>query len=320
MKYYIGIDLGATKIKLGVLNNGLKIIKKLELETKDFPQKKLLILALRDNVLSLINNFKIKPEALGIGVPGLVNPYKGLIYYLVNIPGWENVYLRRILESYFDFPVFIDNDVNVMALAELYCGRAKGKKNVICLTLGTGVGGGLILDGKLYRGTTFSAGEIGHIPLNEDGPKCNCGGVACLERYVGNRYIVEEAVRKIKDGYSTIISDLIKNDFSKLTSEILSYALKNKDPVAEEIWENVGKKIGIVLAGVVNLLNPELIIIGGGISQVGEFLFKTIRETLRERAMSIPKEKVKIVSAKLKDNAGIIGAGILAKEGIRRLR
>ena len=301
-KFYIGIDVGATRIKLGLLDSNLKIIKKIELETKNYPTKESLILALKDKISFLKNNFKIK--AIGIGVPGLVNPHKGLIYYLVNIPGWKNVYLKKILEGFLNIPVFIDNDVNLMALAELHSGRAKGKKNVICLTLGTGVGGGLILEGKLYRGASFSAGEIGHIPLNEEGPKCNCGGIACLERYVGNRYIVERAKEEIKNKtFPSLIPELIKNDFSKLDPEILSFALKKNDPLAKKIWEETGRKIGIALSGVVNLLNPEMIIIGGGVSGVGKFLFETIRKTIKERAMSVPAKKVKVVSAKLKNNA-----------------
>lgn len=321
MVYYIGVDIGATKIKFGVLSNSLKIIKRSELNTGDYCGKFPLILAIKDTIFALIRNYKTKPVAVGIGVPGLVEPHKGLIHYLVNIPGWENVYLKRILENYLKVPVFLDNDVNVMALAELYAGCAKGNKNVICITLGTGVGGGLILEGKLYRGATFSAGEIGHIPLNEDGPLCNCGGKACLERYVGNRYIVEEAINRIKNcKIPTIIPGLIKNDYSRLNPEILSLALKKGDSLAKKIWQDVGEKIGIVLAGVVNLLNPEKIIIGGGVAGAGEILFEAIRKTIKKRAMRGPVEKVKVVSARLRENAGIIGAGVLAKEEVKRRR
>lgn len=318
MDYYIGIDIGATKTKFGLLDENLNLLKKSELDTKFFPNKKSLIFALKNEIFSLSKVFKVKPKGVGIGVPGLVNPYKGFIYYLVNISGWENVNLKKILQDTLKIPIFIDNDVNVMALAELYLGRAKGMKNVVCLTLGTGVGGGLILEGKLYRGATFSAGEIGHIPLNETGPTCNCGGIACLERYVGNQYIVDKTIEMIKRRKDkTMILDLIENDFSKLNPEVLSVALKKNDPLAKEIWEEVGKKIGIALSGVVNLLNPELIVVGGGMSKVGKFLFKSIEETVKERAMCVPSKQVKVVSAKLKENAGIIGAGILAKEGLK---
>ncbi|MCM8765520.1 MAG: ROK family protein [Candidatus Omnitrophica bacterium] len=319
MSCYIGVDLGATCIKLALLAEDWKVVKRIELSTADFPKKSLLIRSLEKHILRLGESLKVKPKGVGIGVPGLVDPEKGLIHYLVNIPGWENVHLKKILEKSLEVPVFIDNDVNLMALAELCIGQAKGKKNVVCITLGTGVGGGLVLEGKLYRGTSFSAGEIGHIPLNETGPVCNCGGIACLERYVGNRYIIEKARDKLKQRSSSIISDLIKDDFSRLTPEILSRALKKGDSLAKEIWQDIGRKIGIVLSGVVNLLNPEMIIIGGGIAQVGEVLFKTIKETIKKRAMRIPAEKVSIVPAKLKKDAGLIGAAILVKlEGARR--
>ncbi|MFN7170938.1 MAG: ROK family protein, partial [Candidatus Omnitrophota bacterium] len=140
MSYYIGIDLGATRTKFGLLNDEFKLLRYAEFNTPEFPGKKLLIQALEKQILHLREKIKFKPKAIGIGVPGLVNPEKGLVYYLVNIPGWENVYLKRRLENSLGVPVFIDNDVNVMALAELYFGRAKGKKNVLCITLGTGVG------------------------------------------------------------------------------------------------------------------------------------------------------------------------------------
>ncbi len=317
MKYFIGIDIGATRIKLGVLDSDFRIIKRRELDTSAFTAKGMLIEALTEAVIHLRRGLRKKISAIGIGVPGLVNPHRGFIHYLVNIPGWENVPLKRILAGRLGTPVFLDNDVNVMALAELYRGRAKGKRNVVCLTLGTGVGGGIILEGRLYRGTNFSAGELGHIPLNEEGPACNCGGKACLERYVGNRYIVEKALEKIKKApLPTIIPDLIKNDFSRLTPEVLSIALKKGDLLAKEIWQEVGRRVGIGLSGIVNLLNPDMFIIGGGIAGAGEVLFNAVRKTVKERAMRIPAETVEIVPSKLKGNAGIIGAVVLAKLGL----
>lgn len=318
MKYYIGIDIGATNIKIGLLDTDFKIFKKKKLSTAEFQNKEAVIEALVKTVFLFQKEAKCKIKAMGIGAPGLIDPEKGIIHYLVNISGWKDVPLRKILERRLKMPVFVDNDVNVMALAELYRGRAKGKKNVVCLTLGTGVGGGLILEGRLYRGSTFSAGEIGHIPLNENGPGCNCGGKACLERYVGNRYIIEEVLEKLKKApLPTIIPDLVKDDLSKVNPEILSMAVRKGDLLAKEAWQGVGRHIGNCLAGIVNLLNPEMIIIGGGIAGAGEILFDTIRKTVKERAMPVPAQAVKIVPAKLKEDAGLIGAAVLVKERLK---
>jgi glucokinase len=318
MKYYIGIDIGATDIKAGLLNSNLKIIKRKKLDTREFPNRDSMIEAVIDLISSVRLGLKGKIKGIGIGAPGLINPEKGWIYSLVNIAGWKDVPLKRILERRLKTPIFIDNDVNVMALAELYYGRAKAKKNVVCLTLGTGVGGGIILEGKLYRGSTFSAGEIGHIPLNEDGPGCNCGGRACLERYVGNRYIVEGVLEKIRKApLPTIIPDLVKDDLAKVNPEIISIAANKGDLLARDTWQDVGRRLGINLAGIVNLLNPEMIIVGGGLAKAGEVLFNTIRKTIKERAMSVPAGIVKVVPAKLKEDAGIIGAAVLVREGLK---
>jgi len=319
MRYFIGVDMGATQVKLGLLDSNCRIVKRKRLDTAAFTGKDSLIGAIAQSIILLASGIKYKIKGIGVGAPGLVNPEKGLIHYLVNIPGWENVHLKRILESRVGLPVFIDNDVNVMALAELYHGRAKGKRNVVCLALGTGVGGGLILEGRLYRGAAFSAGELGHIPLNEEGPSCNCGGRACLERYVGNRYIIEQALDKLKKApLPTRIPELVKNDLSKINPQILSIAASRGDLLAKEIWQTVGRHIGVCLTGVVNLLNPELVVIGGGVAEAGEILFDTIRKTVNERAMSVPAQSVKIVPAKLKENAGLIGAAVLAREEIKR--
>ncbi len=317
MKYYIGVDIGATNIKIGLLDANFKILRKKKLYTPTFSNKEDLIEALVENITLFKKSSKCKIKGVGIGLPGLVNPEKGLVYRLVNISGWNNVYLKKILESRIGLPVFLDNDVNVMTLAEVRCGCARGAKNVVCITLGTGVGGGIVIEGKLYRGATFSAGEIGHIPLNEEGPLCNCGGKGCLERYVGNKYIVAGAVDKIKKApLPTKIPDLVNNDLTKLTPEILSKACRKGDLMAKEIWQNIARHIGICLAGVVNLLNPEMIVIGGGVAEAGEILFKTIEKTVKERALDLPARTVKIVAAKLKENSGLIGAAVLAKEGL----
>ena len=317
MNYYLGIDIGATNVKVGLLGKNLEIVYKRIMDTSGFLSREELIDTLVKEITLLKRKFENKIKGVGIGLPGLINPGKGLVYKLVNIPGWKDVYLKRILEKRIKLPVFIDNDVNVITLAEVTCGSAKGIKNVVCITLGTGVGGGLVIEGKLYRGTNFSAGEIGHIPLNEEGPLCNCGGKGCLERYVGNRYIIAMAVEKIKKApLPTVIPDLVENDFSKITPEILSKACRRGDLMAKEIWQNIATHIGICLAGVVNLLNPQMIVIGGGVAGAGDILFHGIKKTIRERALDLPAKTVKIVAAKLKENAGIIGAAVLAKEGL----
>ncbi len=315
--YAVGVDFGATFIKIGLVDNQGKVYFKRTIPTSTYKTKKTLIEILRKNINDIISQSRIKLNniiGVGIGVPGLVDSKKGIIHYLVNIRGWRNVKLKRILEKRLGLPVAIDNDVNVVTLGEFRFGAGKGSKNLVCLTLGTGIGGGLIIEGRLYRGSSMVAGEIGHIPINEYGPKCNCGGSACIERYVGNRYLIEEAKRLLKKEPSKIISQLVSGRLSKLTPEILTKAARLKDRLAKRVWREAGTRLGICLSGVINLLNPERIIIGGGMSKAGRFVFGPVRDAIRVRAMAFPRRDVKIVPAKLGEDAGIIGAAELVRE------
>lgn len=300
-RYIIGVDLGATNIKLGLIDRDRIILKQI-LPTKDFPSKEELLSGLCHNVSRLLAKRKVSPKdvlGLGIGAPGPVDSRKGIVYYFPNIKGWRNVPLKQIIQKKTGFPVFVDNDANLMCLAETRIGAARGKRNVVALTLGTGVGGGIVIAGQLYRGASFVAGEIGHIPLNETGPKCNCGGIACLERYIGNRYILEKAVA------------VFGRDISL---ERLTALAKQGNLKALGIWQEMAGHLGICLSGIVNFLNPEAVVIGGGVSNAGRFILDTVRKVIRMRAMPPQAKAVKILKAKLGNDAGMIGAGFLVKE------
>lgn len=314
MKYLIGVDLGGTNLKVALLDLKGEIKKKISIPTG--LGKQAVLQQMVESIEKVAEKAKVQKSAilgLGIGTPGLVDSLQGIVRGFTNIRGWRNVSLREYMERNTGFPVCIDNDVNLMALGELMCGAGQGAKNLVCLTLGTGVGGGIIIEGKLYRGSTLSAGEVGHIPVNADGPRCGCGSYGCLERYVGNAHIVERAVKAIQGGRRSLIKKLVKGKLTAITPRIIFHAAHQGDGLAEEIWEETGRYIGIALSGVINLLNPEMIVIGGGVAQVGKLLFAPIRRTVKERAMSIPAGKVKIVPAKLGEDAGLVGAGMLVK-------
>lgn len=296
----IGIDLGATFIKMGVVDRNGKIASRMTVSTKKYSiNKQYLIDAIIDNIYILLSQLQLKDKIIsgaGIGVPGPVDSEKGIVHYLTNIQGWKNVPLKAILEKKLGFNVSVDNDVNAITLGEQAFGAGKGANDVVCLTLGTGVGGGIIIDGKLYRGATMCAGEIGHMPVNERGPKCNCGGTACLERYIGNRYILENA-QKIFG--------------KKINLEDLTEMAKDGNKKAIKIWEDAAMKLAVVLTGVINLLNPDRVIIGGGVSKAGRFILSPLRKEIMKRAMAGQAKHVKIVNAKLGSDAGIIGAALL---------
>lgn len=305
VRYIFGIDLGATYGKIGLVNWKNKILVKNKFATKDYLNKKDLIEAIVKIIKDILKQKKLcKKDILGIGMglPGPIDSKNGIVHFFPNIAGWHNVPLKKIIQNKLGIPKFIDNDVNLMALAESRIGAGRGVKNIVCLTLGTGVGGGLILEGQLYRGWTLSAGEIGHVPLNENGPLCKCGGKACLERYIGNKYILQKAREKFG-----------KN----ITLETLSEKAKKGNFKAIKIWQDVGRRLGLALSGIINLLDPQIIIIGGGISAAGSVLFDSVRKTIQNRMMSEPLKDVKVVKTRLGQNASIIGATFLVREKTR---
>jgi len=306
----VGIDIGGTNIKVGLVNAAGRIVARSVLKTESCAQNKNKLIKAVINVIGdLLEEKKLKKKdvlGVGFGFPGLVNPEKGVVTFLPNIPGWKNVSLKNIIQKETGFSTFIDNDVHLVTLAEWKFGAGKGKKNLLCMTLGTGVGSGLILNGALYRGEGFVAGELGHMPLNEKGPSCNCGGEGCFERYVGNRYLMARAGK------------IFKNKNIQLPDV---FALAEHGNVrAIQFWEEVATHIGNALVGVINLLNPNLIIIGGGVANNYKYLGPTINKIIKKRSMKVQANMVKIVRAKLGDDAGIIGAQVLVKESIVRRR
>ena len=303
-KFIIGIDLGGTNLRVALLDSRYRIKDKLVLDTRRLLKKEVLIKAICGCVRGLLDENHLSQKSIagvGLGLPGPIDVRGGIVHFLPNIPGWKEVGLKNILKKKLKLPVFIDNDANLMTLAEYKLGAARGYNSAVCLTLGTGVGGGIIIGGSIYRGANNATGEIGHIPLNEEGPLCNCGGKACLETYIGNRSIEREA--RIKFG-------------RMIPLEELSALARKGDRRALTLWQAVALRLGIALAGVVNLLNPDCIVIGGGIANAGNILFAKVRRVVAKRAMPVQGAQVKILKAQLGPDAGLIGAAILVKEGL----
>jgi len=319
MDFAIGIDWGGTNVKIGLVGTDGKVYERETLKTEELIEYDSFFLKVSGSIKKIISEDK-NVLGVGVGAPGIIDSERGFIYDLPNISGWKNIDFSERLQQEVNYPVFIDNDVNVMALAEHIYGAGKGKDNVICITLGTGVGGGLILDGKLYRGTSGNAGEIGHYTIDEKGPLCGCGNKGCVETYVGNRRISEKAKALLKERPDSQILNLVSGDEDKITPKVISQAANQGDALAKEIWNEVGDFLGIVLANAVNLLNPDLIVIGGGVAKAGKILFDSIDASIKKRALKLPYEKVKIVSAALGDEAGIIGGATVVFNNMNKER
>lgn len=307
-KFILGIDLGGTNLKVALLDSRYNIRHKQIISTRGVVKKEKLIRVIVKVINKIIETYRIKRAdvlGIGLGLPGPIDIRKGIVHFFPNIPGWKEVPFRRILHLRLGLPVFLDNDANLMSLAEYKLGSGRGFKNALCITLGTGVGGGLIIEGKLYRGANFAAGELGHMPINENGPSCNCGGRGCLEAYIGNNKILATAKKLFKRNISL---------------EEVSRLAKKKNRKAIAIWHSVAEHLGIALSGAVNLFNPDVIIIGGGVSGAGSILLNKVKKVILERAMPVQARGAAVFKAKLGSDAGLIGAAILVKEKLSEVK
>lgn len=294
----VGIDIGGTFIKAGLVITGPpgdgKIIETRKVKTE--PKR------LGNTIIEIAK--ALGAEKLGVGAPGLIDK-NGVIFRPPNLLGINKLPLKKILEDNLKIPVIVDNDANVIALGEYKYGAGRGVKNLVVMTLGTGVGGGVIINGKLHRGRDF-AGEIGHITIDKNGPLCRCGNYGCLETYVGGHYIVKRVQEAIKKGIKTSL-----NEYKEITPEVISKEAYKGDRYAREVISEMGDAIGIGLANICVILDPERIIIGGGIANMGKLLFDKIEQSLKKRLYT--REEIDIRKSELGDRAGVLGAALLFK-------
>ncbi len=318
MKYYVGIDFGGTGIKVGIIDEKGNILIKDSFVTDPRKSGNEIVEHIAECTKKVINDSKLPQEhilGIGIGSPGLLNPETGQLKIVTNIPNLNGVYLTKGISDRLNKPAFLDNDVNAMSLGEFYYGAGKGKKNVIALTLGTGVGGGIILNGELYRGSTFTAGEIGHMSIARDGKYCGCGNYGCLERYVGKDGIIERFEMYRSKGIETSIDAYLED--GKVTPKAIALAAAKGDKISIEVLKETGEILGHAIATLVNILNPEMIIIGGGISNAGELLMEPVRTGMLKHAYTIPAAAVEIVRAQLGNDAGLVGSASLAVANLK---
>ena len=306
----IGIDFGGTSIKSAVVQEGRLLAHGEPIDTALHTTAKSLI----DEILRVIATLRgLHPEvaAVGVGLPGFVDSVNGIVHELTNVAGWDEVPLRSILAERTGLPTIIENDAKAMAYGEFSYGAAQNGRHVICITLGTGVGGGLILDGRLYRGAQLGAGEIGHASIDYRGVPGPYGDRGGLEEYVGNHQIAERAAQMYADAGHEV-------PVEKCTPLDLEHAARNGDPVALAMWDRVGAEIGCALVNAIWILNPDSIVIGGGVANAGDLLFEPIRRIVEKRTTALFHENLRIVPAALGNEAGIIGCATLAAEAAER--
>ncbi len=311
VKYTIGVDLGGTSVKIGIVSDKGKISRKLSLETHSSEGPDAVVEQIKKGITEILKKSKKKIYGIGIGSPGVVTSKKGIVQNPPNFPGWEKVSLGKLIEKEFNKKVFVENDANAAAIGELIFGVGKKYDSFIMVTLGTGVGGGIIIKNKIYRGEFGAAGEIGHVTIDHKGPTCNCGSKGCIEAYVGNHYLVNRIKSELQDHSQSKIWELIDNDLEQLTPKIIDIASEAGDSYAQSIVNEMGYYIGCALASVSNLLDVSTFIIGGGVSGFGKPLFDSIKETASSRVLTPLRSRIKVYPANLKNDAGIKGASAL---------
>ena len=306
--------MGGTKILAAAINSKEGIITRVKKETP--PDKAKFIGALSNIVDDVINQLHLKKtnvKAVCLGVPGSVNPHTGVIGLAPNL-GLKNFRIGEILESAIPYPVLIDNDVNLGALGIKKFGVAKKAKNMIAVFIGTGIGGGIIINEKIYSGSNFVAGEIGHIVVEKDGPLCGCGNRGCIEAVASRTAIAKNIEDDINEGKKSLLSDLVKNK-ERIKSKALAQAVKKNDPVAVKRLSEAAESIGTMLAGISNLLNVDMIVLGGGVIEaMGGFMMPAIKKSFKKNVMKDAAKGLKIVASKLGDDAALYGGLALAEE------
>lgn len=309
----IGIDLGGTNLKSGILLESGKLLH-LEYRPAQAEKGPRQVIS---NIIKSIERLLKKEETvgltgIGIGSPGQIDYKNGIVHDPPNFPGWKEEKLADIIQNRFQIPTFVDNDANVGALGESVFGAGKMSQYFALITLGTGVGCGIILENKIYHGATGAAGEFGHTVIKFDGPVCNCGQRGCIERFVGAQWIVERATDCLKSYPESELHRYVRNQ--KVSPKIIAQLANKGDKLCIKVIEDTGYFLGIALGSLINLLNLDLILIGGGVSNAGSLLFNACRKSFDRFSLSVSGSVVRIKKASLSENAGVIGAAQLALE------
>ena len=313
----VGVDMGGTKILSAVIDVEGNILGTAKVSTKAEERTSVVIGRIAGSIekaISKSNVDKASIQAIGIGAPGPLDPETGVVIFAPNL-GWRDVPLKAELEGRTGLPTFVDNDVNVGTLGEHAFGAAQGVENVVGIFVGTGIGGGIILNGELFHGASKTAGEVGHIIVKAGGPRCGCGTRGCLEA-IASRTAMAKQFRKAieKKGKKSVLTKLTDGDLSVIRSGVLVKAIRAKDKLTLKVFKKVTRYLGIGVGSIVNFLNPDMIVLGGGVVEALDDTFiDNIRTYAEKYALPDTLSGVQIVRAKLGDNSGILGAAALAR-------
>ena len=323
-KWVVGVDLGGTNIVVGVLpiDGGTGEVLALKTEPTE-PQRGakyvvdkivLLIEEARAEVVSQFGGARTDFAGIGIGSPGPLNRATGTVINTPNL-GWRNFPLRDLVSNAVNLPAVLDNDANCATYGEWWLGAGRNVDTLIGLTLGTGIGGGIVLQGEIFHGVSDAAGEIGHMTIEANGRKCPCGNYGCLEAYASGPAIAARAGEGIEAGADSMLRDLVSGKLDQITAATVYEAVMLGDPYANEVMRETAKFLGAGVANVINIFNPEMVVIAGGVTKAGDHLFVPLRAEVRRRAFKSAMDACQITPAQLPGTAGVIGAaGVFKKD------
>ncbi|MDH4163446.1 MAG: ROK family protein [Nitrospirota bacterium] len=305
----IGVDLGGTNLRSALLTEGGDILDRHKQATGVVEGHEKVIRRLIENIRIHLRNAErrgLKVMAVGVGAPGVIHADSGVVVKSPNFPDWNNLPLKQELEGVLGIPVFIENDANAAALGEQWRGAGKNVQSMIFLTLGTGVGGGIILQGRIWHGADGMAGEIGHMTIVPDGRQCGCGNQGCLEMYASSRGII----MNYQEACASDRTNAGARDAA--TSEMIYQAAGSGEKHALHAVDEMGRFLGIGIANLINIFNPEMVVVGGGVKDAWSLFIDAVRREVGRRAFAYPAERTKIVPSVLGDDAGMVGAAAVA--------
>ncbi|MBV9689361.1 MAG: ROK family protein [Ktedonobacteraceae bacterium] len=334
----VGVDIGGTQVRVAVLQ-GATLLSRVDLLTGENAIPERLISCIYNAVRKALDEASTRLDqiiGIGIGSPGPLDSHTGIVFDPPNMPGWHNVPLRDIFKEHYDLPVFVENDTNAAALGEYLFGAGRGSRSMVYLTISTGIGGGVIINGKILGGISGTAAELGHITIDRHGDRCNCGNIGCLESIASGTAIARRANEAMAGDidfrnwmserlpHNIAVSELATLPVNKdesgqknlVDARLVAEAAAKGVPLACEIIHDAAEAIGIGLTNIIHIFNPELIILGGGVTQIGPLLIEPALHIVQERAMKVPRDAVRIVQAQLGTDAGLVGAGALIYSNI----
>jgi len=307
----LGVDLGGTKIATALATAEGEILTRGYCPTLGEAGSQDIISSILRTIEETMSSGKVRlPQLLGIGVAAaaIIDSNRGMVITSPNIPSVREVPLKHAVEQRFGIPTYVGNDATLAALGEWYFGLKKSVANLIYITVSTGIGGGIIANGKLYTGAHGFAGEVGHMTIDVTGPKCNCGNVGCWEALASGTALARGAIREIRKGANTSIAELVGGDLSRIDAKIVFQAAEGGDELAKKLISRLAYYFGIGLVNLVNIFNPELILIGGGVAKMGDLLLQPAINLVKERAYVTLAYDVEIKPALLGDDSGVLGA------------